>query len=444
MAGILLSQLAALLPSEDQLTMQTFPFKRAVIYFTVAVTLFESYLEVRQLKQLSKRSIPEALKGVVQEKGFVATRSYNLHKWNFQMVNRVWDVVECVIMLHYDVFSVLWAWALKPMALAGLGAEHELIRSIVFTLIYIVITTVIGLPFSIYDTFFLEQKHGFNKQTPWLFIMDMVKTLALSVVLIPVLESVVVPIIQHGGDLLALWLWLAMLTISITMMTIYPVLIAPLFNKFEPLPEGELRGKIETLAASLHFPLKKLFVVDGSTRSAHSNAYMYGFFKNKRIVLYDTLVKQCEGHDEEIVAVLAHELGHWKLKHTVYNFAAMQLVVIVQFTLFAVVRHTTGLYTAFGFDSKPALISLLLFQYIVSPVDHVVSLLFNLLSRRFEFQADGFACKLDHGRALRAGLVRLQEENKSSPNIDSWYSAYHHTHPPLVERLKAIADSKQD
>lgn len=129
---------------------------------------------------------------------------------------------------------------------------------------------------------------------------------------------------------------------------------------------------------------------------------------------------RAQGHDEEIVAVLAHELGHWKLKHTVFNFAAMQLIVILQFTLFAVVRHTTALYVDFGFDSKPALISLLLFQHIISPVDHVVSLAFNLLSRHFEFQADAFACKLHHGPALRNGLIRLQEENKSSPNLDPW------------------------
>lgn len=444
MAGILFSSLADLLPSENHLSLQTFPFKRAVIYFTIAVAVFESYLELRQLLHLRKRTIPEALQGVVQESKFSSTRAYCLHKWNYSMVSRLWNVAEMVLVLHYDVLAMLWTWVLKPMAWCGLGAEHELARSIVFTLVYMCSSTLLGLPFSIYETFYLEQKHGFNKQTPWLFFKDSIKTLVLSLVLVPTLEAVVIPIIQYGGDLLALWLWLAMLTLSIVMMTVYPVLIAPLFNKFQQLPEGELRGAIEELAASLNFPLQKLFVVDGSTRSAHSNAYMYGFFRNKRIVLYDTLVSQCEGHDEEIVAVLAHELGHWKLKHTVFNFAAMQLIVILQFTLFAVVRHTTALYVDFGFDSKPALISLLLFQHIISPVDHVVSLAFNLLSRHFEFQADAFACKLHHGPALRNGLIRLQEENKSSPNLDPWYSAYHHTHPPLGERLKAIADCKEE
>ncbi|KAJ3694726.1 hypothetical protein LUZ60_000103 [Juncus effusus] len=231
-----------------------------------------------------------------------------------------------------------------------------------------------------------------------------------------------------------------MFVLSIVMMTIYPVLIAPLFNKFTPLPEGELREKIEKLAASLKFPLKKLFVVDGSTRSSHSNAYMYGFFKNKRIVLYDTLIQQCSD-EEEIVAVLAHELGHWKLNHTLYTFIALQTLTFLQFGGYALVRNSKDLFESFGFDTQPVIIGLIIFQHTIIPVQHLVSFGLNLVSRAFEFQADAFAKKLGYTSTLKAALVKLQEENLSAMNTDSWYSAYHYSHPPLVERLAALQDS---
>jgi len=421
-----------------------FPYKQSVMGFVVAVTLFESYLDVRQRRAIKKDSIPKELQGVISQESLKSTQAYCLDKWNYSMVVTAFNLAEELLVLQYNVMPWVWEWALVPLAMVGLTQEHEVARSIVFTVVYMMAQTVIKMPFSIYSTFWLEAKHKFNKQTPYIFVMDMLKSFGLTLVLVPIVLSILIPIINNGGKFLALWLWLSMFIMAIVMMTIYPVLIAPLFNKYEPLPDGPLRTKIEALAASLSFPLKKLFVVDGSTRSAHSNAYMYGFFKNKRIVLFDTLINQCKGHDEEIVAVLAHELGHWKLGHTMYNFAAMQFVSLVQFGLFTLVRNCSAMYKAFGYSGQPALISLMLFQQIIAPVDHVVGFLFNMLSRRYEYQADAFACKLKYASELKCGLIRLQEENKSSANIDPWYSTYHHTHPPLVERLKAIENRKEE
>jgi len=320
----------------------------------------------------------------------------------------------------------------------------EIARSVVFTVGFTIVQMLIKLPFSIYGTFYLEQRHGFNKTTKFTFVTDMIKSICLMVVFTPIIEGLIIPIITYGGKFLAIYLWAFMFALALVMMTIYPVLIAPLFNKYDPLEEGPLKQKIEALALKLEFPLTKLFVMDGSKRSGHSNAYMYGFFKNKRIVLFDTLLKQCADNDDEVVAVLAHELGHWKLGHTVFTFSTMQLITFLQFGVFTVVRNTPAIYKAFGFVDRPAIISLMLFQQIISPVDHVVGLLQNCLSRRFEFQADKFAVDLNYAKELRGGLIRLQEENKSSTNIDPWYSAYHHTHPPLVERLKALNLKKKE
>lgn len=274
-------------------------------------------------------------------------------------------------------------------------------------------------------------------------LWDMIKGIILSIIIGPPVVAAIIVIVQKGGPYLAIYLWGFMFVLSLVMMTIYPTLIAPLFNKFTPLPEGELRDKIENLASSLRFPLKKLFVVDGSTRSSHSNAYMYGFFKNKRIVLYDTLIQQCK-NVEEVVAVIAHELGHWKLNHTMYSFIAVQILTFLQFGGYTLVRNSKDLFQSFGFDTQPVLIGLIIFQHTVTPLQHLVSFGLNLVSRSFEFQADAFAKKLGYATPLRAGLVKLQEENLSAMNTDPWYSTYHYSHPPLVERLAAIDEPDKE
>lgn len=327
----------------------------------------------------------------------------------------------------------------------GLNAENEILHTLAFLAGVMIWSQITDLPFSLYSTFVIEARHGFNKQTIWLFFRDMFKGIGLSILLGPPIVAAIIVIVQKGGPYLAIYLWGFMFILSIVMMTLYPILIAPLFNKFTPLPDGELRERIEKLASSLKFPLKKLFVVDGSTRSSHSNAYMYGFFNNKRIVLYDTLIQQCK-KVEEVVAVIAHELGHWKLNHTMYSFIAVQILTFLQFGGYTLVRNSGDLFQSFGFDTQPVLIGLIIFQHTVIPLQHLVSFGLNLVSRSFEFQADAFAKKLGYAAALRAGLVKLQEENLSAMNTDPWYSAYHYSHPPLVERLAALdePDKKED
>ena len=199
------------------------------------------------------------------------------------------------------------------------------------------------------------------------FLRDMVVGLGLSVLLGPPIVAAMIVIVQKGGPYLAIYLCVFMLILSLVMMSLYPILIAPLFNKFTPLPEGGLRLKIEKLASTLKFPLKKLFVIDGSTRSTHSNAYMYGFYNNKHIVIYDTFIQQCKD-EEEVVAVIGHELGHWKLNHTMYSFVAMQVLTLLQFGGYTLVRNSKDLFESFGFQTQPVLVGLLIFQHTIMPI----------------------------------------------------------------------------
>lgn len=402
--------------------------------------IFESYLDVRQHAAHKLPTLPKPLVGVISQEKFEKSRAYSLDKSYFHFIHEFVTIIMDSSILYFRILPWFWKRSGEFLVFLGLNAENEIFHTLSFLAGVMVWSQITDLPFSLYSTFVIEARHGFNKQTVWLYFRDMIKGIALSIVIGPPIVAAIIVIVQKGGPYLAIYLWGFMLVLSLVMMTIYPVLIAPLFNKFTPLPQGELRLKIENLASSLKFPLKKLFVVDGSTRSSHSNAYMYGFFKNKRIVLYDTLIQQCK-NDEEIVAVIAHELGHWKLNHTMYSFIAVQILTFLQFGGYTLVRNSKDLFQSFGFDTQPVLIGLIIFQHTVIPLQHLVSFGLNLVSRAFEFQADAFAKKLGYAAPLRAGLVKLQEENLSSMNTDPWYSAYHYSHPPLVERLAAIDES---
>ncbi|KAG5565890.1 hypothetical protein RHGRI_001716 [Rhododendron griersonianum] len=422
-----------------------FPYMEAVVGFMILMYIFETYLDWRQHAALKLPTLPKTLEGVISQEKFEKSRAYSIDKSHFHFLHEfVTILMDCAIL----VFGVLpWFWKRSGdfLGYLGLSAENEIVHTLAFLAGVMIWSQITDLPFSLYSTFIIEARHGFNKQTIWLFFRDMIKGIILSIIIGPPVVAAIIVIVQKGGPYLAIYLWGFMFVLSLVMMTIYPTLIAPLFNKFTPLPEGELRDKIENLASSLRFPLKKLFVVDGSTRSSHSNAYMYGFFKNKRIVLYDTLIQQCK-NVEEVVAVIAHELGHWKLNHTMYSFIAVQILTFLQFGGYTLVRNSKDLFHSFGFDTQPVLIGLIIFQHTVTPLQHLVSFGLNLVSRSFEFQADAFAKKLGYGAPLRAGLVKLQEENLSAMNTDPWYSTYHYSHPPLVERLAAIdePDKKED
>ncbi|XP_072066177.1 CAAX prenyl protease 1 homolog isoform X3 [Arachis hypogaea] len=366
-----------------------FPYMEAVVGFMIFMYFFETYLDIRQHKALKLPTLPKTLEGVISQDKFLKSRAYSLDKSYFHFVHEFVTIVMDSTILYFRVLPWFWKKSEHLVTLVGLNAENEILHTLGFLAGVMIWSQITDLPFSLYSTFVIEARHGFNKQTIWLFFRDMIKGMLIAIVIGPPIVAAIIVIVQKGSPYLAIYLWGFMLVLSLVMMTIYPVLIAPLFNKFTPLPDGTLREKIEKLAASLKFPLKKLFVVDGSTRSSHSNAYMYGFFKNKRIVLYDTLIQQCK-NDDEVVAVIAHELGHWKLNHTVYSFVAVQVLTLLQFGGYTLVRNSSDLFRSFGFDTQPVLIGLIIFQHTVIPIQHLVSFGLNLVSRSFEFQVTPF------------------------------------------------------
>ncbi|CAK0780161.1 hypothetical protein CVIRNUC_004953 [Coccomyxa viridis] len=419
------------------------PWLKLVVAFSILVYTLHTYLDIRQLKAIRRTKPPAVLADSYPLSEYRKTQAYNVDKWWFSTVaGAIQQVLEVVLLIN---LYLPWLWD-RADAVTWFLARHigwfhhnEIWVSVMFNLLDGAKDLVLGLPFGLYGTFVVEQKHGFNKQTLGLFLMDQLKSVGIGLVMMPPVIAAFTWILQHTGPMVPLYLWSFIFGLQIFFMTIYPIAIAPLFNKFSPLEKGTLKDQIEELAGSLQFPLKKLFVIDGSTRSAHSNAYMYGFFKNKRIVLYDTLIEQCR--EPEVVAVLAHELGHWKMGHTVKNLVVTQIQTLMTFLLFSLVRSSRGLFTSFGFVQKqPAIIAYTLFSIISAPLSEVLGLLSNIMSRRYEFQADNFAASLGHSEELKQALKKLDAKNRSAVNVDAWYSAYHHSHPPLVERLAAIDD----
>jgi STE24 endopeptidase len=431
-----------------------FPWKRLIVGFSVCQYLFEGFLSLRQYRVLQQKKPPKVLDSEVSQDVFDKSQAYGRAKAKFGFVSGLYGQAQNLSFIYYDILPKLWAvtgvWMTRYLPAAYTG---EIIHTLIFFFVFNIITTVLNLPTSYYSTFVLEEKFGFNKQTLKLWVTDMLKGQALMVVFGAPLLSAFLAIIQKTGNSFFYYLWMFGVAVQVFMITIYPIAILPLFNTLSPLKEGDLKTGVEGLAKRLEFPLKELYVIDGSKRSAHSNAYFYGLPWKKHIVIYDTLIEKSD--TKEVVAVLAHELGHWSLSHTTKLFGIGQFHMFYIFALFSVFINNRSLYQDFGFHKEfPIIIGFILFSDALAPMDTVVKLLMNILSRTYEFQAgmlkilvppkfanldiDEFAVKLGYSTELAKSLIKLQIQNLSTMDADWMYASYHFSHPILPERLGAL------
>jgi len=425
------------------------------IAFGASIFVLEKYLDYRQRsKFVGARGKPlpdELVQAEIDDTNFKKSLDYGIDKLGFGMFESSFSFLENLLTLLIGLSPCLWDTAAYNATHYGLVNKDnslvytEIVHTVLFLGMVTLINEVIYLWFSLYSTFVIEEKHGFNKTSFTTFFTDKLKNLALSIVIGVPLLSVMIYIVISMGPYFYAYLWLFMFIFSLFFMTVWPEYIAPLYNKYTPIDEGPVYDSIKKLADSVEFPLTKLFVVDGSQRSAHSNAYFYGFFKNKRIVIYDTLQEQVER--EELLAILGHEIGHWKMWHSIQGFVVTQIHMFLMFYVYSLVQHTPGLFTAFGYSFKgqaPVLVSLMLFSNVFwSPFEKFVMFCMNINSRRNEFQADKYACDLGMGAPLGTGLIKISVENKGAATMlpDKLYSTYHFSHPPLVERLAAINEA---
>lgn len=371
----------------SKLDTPSIPWKPLILSFALAEFSLETFLSYRQYRVLQRTKIPPQLQSEIDQPTFDKSQAYGRAKAKFGFVSAVWSQIKNYFVITHNVYPRLWAvaggWLLRY---APARFQGEITQSLVFAFTYSFVETLIGIPFSYYYNFILEESFGFNKQTPSLFLTDILKGQALSLAFGIPLGAAFLKIVQKTGEKFFLYLWAFTLVVQLAAITIYPILIVPLFNKLTPLEPGELKDRVEALAARLKFPLAELHVIDGSKRSAHSNAYFTGLPWKKKIVIYDTLIAKSEV--KEVEAILAHELGHWSMGHTTKLLGISSFHLFYMFALFSVFINNGSLYSAFGFTrERPIIIGFMLFNEVLSPTDSLVKLGMNILTRRFEYEA---------------------------------------------------------
>jgi STE24 endopeptidase len=399
------------------------------------------YLNRREILRnpvLPERFARPPFAGRITSETYARSRAYTLERMAFGGVARLWSAALTLALLFS---GILPSWDRLLGRLCGEGLS----RGALFLAGIAGASALLRLPFAAWSTFRIEGKYGFNTMTWGLFWRDAAREILLSAALgLPVLYALMAFFRFAGGHW---WIWAiaAALAYQAVLMVLYPAFIAPLFNRFAPLEEGGLKSALLALAGRLRFPAAGIFVMDGSRRSLHSNAYFTGFGRFRRIVLFDTLLRQMEA--EEIASVLAHEIGHYKLKHIAKLMAAQALMLGATLFLAALALRWPALYAAFGFPSAsaaeafagPPAPGLYLFFAVLSALGPLFAPIRNAVSRRHEYQADAFAVRNSGDPAsMQTALIKLSGENLSNLTPHPWYSAFHYSHPTVVERVEAI------
>lgn len=440
------------------------PYKKLIIGFTLFNFLFERYVSFRQYKLLQKKNkkLPKVLEGKIDAKKFEESDAYGLAKSKFDLFSSTFGVIVSIATLLTQPFvwnySVFYGDKILSFVLRRNFSMNMIASNIAFFVLSTLISNLSGAPLSYYQHFVLEEKFGFNKMTKKLFFTDLIKTNCLIFVLASPIIYLLGWILKKCTDNFIFYIWLFVLFLQITMFLLNDLVIQPMFNKFTPLDNEELKQKIDALAKECQFPLSEIFMVDGSKRSSHSNAYFSGLpFMKKKIVIFDTLIK--DSSVDEVVAVLGHEIGHWKMSHITKMLVFSQIHLAVFFKLFEGVYKNEALFSKLGFvidrsssrttatlpgssiaviNDYPFLIGLILFSQLIQPTDTLMSFILNLISRHHEYEADKYAVDLGKGEKLKAALISLQVANLSTISVDPLFSKYNYSHPTLPERLEAI------
>jgi len=315
--------------------------------------------------------------------------------------------------------------------------DNPLWHGVAFVVSIMLLGSVLDLPFAIYRTFVIEARYGFNRMTPRLYVVDLLKGMALTLAIATPLLWLVLWLMQSAGNLWWVYVWAVWIGFSLLMMFVYPTWIAPLFNKFAPLDDLELRDRIEKLLTRCGFTSKGIFIMDGSRRSSHGNAYFTGLGENKRIVFFDTLLKSLRA--EEIEAVLAHELGHFKRRHIQKQILAMAGMSFIGLGALGLLINQDWFFHGLGMEHASNHAALVLFMLLLSVLGVYFQPLFSYFSRRHEFEADDFAASQSDARDLIRALVKLYEENASTLTPDPIYSAFHDSHPPAPVRIAHLS-----
>jgi len=417
--------------------MYSLAFSILFVSFIILTLLVRFWLASRHIRHVltHRGAVPAEFAEKIPLAAHQKAADYTIARTKFGLLTLL---VNTLVLIGFTLLGGLQWLSLQLFQVTGAGMGYQLALLAAFTLI----SGAIDLPFDYYKQFKLEQRFGFNKMSKGLFFADMIKGSLLAAAIGLPLAWVVLTLMDRAGDLWWLYTWVVWSGFQLLMMVLYPTVIAPLFNKFMPLEDQSLEARIEGLMQRVGFASKGLFVMDGSKRSAHGNAYFSGFGAAKRIVFFDTLLARLQ--PQEIEAVLAHELGHFKLKHIVKRIAMMFAISLGFLALLGYLKTQPWFYDGLGVN--PVLLpgqgndamALLLFMLVLPVFTFLFGPLTSLTSRKHEFEADAFAAKHTDARDLVSALVKMYEDNASTLTPDPLHSAFYDSHPPASVRIRQL------
>lgn len=400
-----------------------------IIVFNFLLERILSWLNSSKRLQI----LPDELKDVYDESTFARSVAYKQQYERLRLLSSVVSLVAILLMLHFEGFAYV-------DTLCRRITEHPILLALLFFATIGLAGDLLGIPFEVYATFVIDEKFGFNRSTPRLFITDKIKEYLLGAIIGGLLLGAFIWFYYRVGEWFWLYIWVIYAAFAIFMSMFYSHLIVPLFNKQTPLPEGELREAILQMANKAGFKIKDIYVIDGSKRSTRANAYFTGLGPQKRIVLYDTLISQL--NTDEIVAVLAHEIGHYRHKHNYKGLVLSLLQMGLTLYILSLFINYPSLAEALGVQAKAIHISLLVFGILYSPITLLTGLLGNIISRRHEYQADRFVSQFGLSEHLISALKVLSKNNLSIINPHPAYVFFHYSHPTLLQRIKALKNNR--
>ena len=398
--------------------------------------LLETYLKQRNIQSMEKNKeiIPERFIGVVTEEEYKKSINYNTERIRFSMFTATISVGVLLLFTTGGLLNFL-------TKIVQDITQSNVLGIILLGLFIVLIDEIIGIPLAIYSTFTLEEKYGFNKTTAKTFIQDLIKNLIISVIFASTLYAVVISIIERLGDNWWIYAFLAVFLFQAIVFYLYPVLILPLFNKLEPITDEKFKEPIEKLLNKINFKAKGLFVMDGSLRSSHGNAFFTGFGNNKRIVFYDTLLETIT--PKEMESILGHELGHYKLGHIRRTLVSSIFFGFLGFYILGQVFMADQFFYGHGLDEVTLYSKFLLFYLVIGSYTFFTKPFTSYISRQREFAADDFSIEYTEVESMISGLLKLSKDNASNLTPDPLYSSYYYSHPPIAERVKSLEGKKK-
>ena len=404
-----------------------------LITIITADFILESWLELLNLKNLSEK-LPDELKDLYDAEKYIQSQKYERVNIRFGLVTSSFNLLLILAMFFLGGFALVDSLA------AGVST-HPVLQPLIFFGILGLAFDLLNTPFSVYDTFVIEQRFGFNKTTPALYIADKLKGWLLSAIIGGGLMALVVWFYLQTTTYFWLWAWLLMSLFMLFMAFFYSTLIVPLFNKQKPLDDGELKHEITRHAERANFRIDKIYTIDGSKRSTKANAYFSGLGRKKRIVLFDTLIGELA--TDEIVAVLMHEIGHYRKKHIIGSMILSFIQTGVMLFIFSLFVSQPVLSQALGASEASFHIGLIAFGILYSPISVIIGLIMNTLSRKNEYQADSFAAGFGMGSALIRSLRKLSVTNLSNLTPHPLYVFFHYSHPTLLQRIRHLNSAEK-